>query len=623
MSSEKGDRYLQAWDAVGKLLDAGRSWSGRERNCAFLNTGDGRFVGVAGLLGLDQDYDSRALAVVDWDRDGDQDLWVSNRNGSRVRFLRNDIKQSNRSIAIRLEGTASNRDAIGARVTFFMKGTTESSMIKTVRAGEGYLSQTSKWLLFPLPEGHEMDFVQVNWPGGKQERFDGLQLGARMRLVEGTARASLLVDPPQPEIRSSSLVLPTPTDAARIIPHARLPLPTLNYFDIEGREASVSPDQGEEFVLLTLWASWCSPCLGELQELQANADQLKQRGITVLAVNIEDLEKDASGRATLVQRFLKKNRLLFRAGLGTSDLVEVLDVVQRTILGRQKSLPIPSSFLLDKNGDLIAIYKGRFEFQQMLADANAVGKAGTNDRDAALPFPGRWYVHPFAPDLFALPEKLLEASNEDAVFNYLQQHLGLGLARQGVNEDGSVLGATQIESRDRNAGRLYQKVGNRFAQKKRFKPAAEAFESALVFDPESYEIREKLAVTLQAQGADAKALIHLEELQRRRPGQVPVLNSLAWILASSGESSLRNASKAISYAQEACSLTQNQSAETLDTLAAAYAAAGQFSAAIESAGLALERAQESGDKKVMQAIEARLEYYREGQPFRSSSPNQP
>ena len=136
-ASEQGDRYLQAWDAIGKLLDAGRSWSGRERNVSFLNTADGRFASFSGLAGLDQDNDSRGVAVVDWDRDGALDLWVSNRDGSRVRFLRNTFAAENEFVSLSLEGKTVNRDAIGARVELLFGGDKRRSLSRTLRAGGG------------------------------------------------------------------------------------------------------------------------------------------------------------------------------------------------------------------------------------------------------------------------------------------------------------------------------------------------------------------------------------------------------------------------------------------------------------------------------------------------------
>ena len=77
-----------------------------------------RFANVSAVSGLDLIDDGRAAAVVDWDHDGDLDIWVSNRTGLQVRFLCNNLAGDHHFLAVRLEGrnVASKRDAIGARL---------------------------------------------------------------------------------------------------------------------------------------------------------------------------------------------------------------------------------------------------------------------------------------------------------------------------------------------------------------------------------------------------------------------------------------------------------------------------------------------------------------------------
>ena len=130
----------------------GISWSGHERNCCYLNTGDGRFANISAASGLDFMDDARACALVDWDHDGDVDLWSVNRTAPQVRMLRNDTPSDHHYLALRLEGRTCNRDAIGARVEVTLKDEQSGNpqMIKTLRAGEGFLSQSSKWLHFGL-----------------------------------------------------------------------------------------------------------------------------------------------------------------------------------------------------------------------------------------------------------------------------------------------------------------------------------------------------------------------------------------------------------------------------------------------------------------------------------------
>ena len=109
-------RYDVGWKALNTMLKSGRSLSGHERNCCFLNTRGGRFADISGVANIDFDDDGRVLALADWDFDGDIDFWIANRTGPQVRFLRNDDDNDFGFVAFMLEGTSCNRDAIGARL---------------------------------------------------------------------------------------------------------------------------------------------------------------------------------------------------------------------------------------------------------------------------------------------------------------------------------------------------------------------------------------------------------------------------------------------------------------------------------------------------------------------------
>ena len=161
MSHSRNDTSDRRADAtrpffeLSQMMQQGRSWSGRERNCCFLNTGARRFADISATSGLDFPDDARAVAVVDWDQDGDLDLWISNRSAPRLRFMRSELRSSTgalegtRFLAVRLagDGTTTNRDAIGARVEVYTDEAGERGprSARTLRAGEGFLSQSSKW----------------------------------------------------------------------------------------------------------------------------------------------------------------------------------------------------------------------------------------------------------------------------------------------------------------------------------------------------------------------------------------------------------------------------------------------------------------------------------------------
>ena len=77
--------YMRQWDQMALLLAQGHSMSGRERDCCFLNIGKHPFANVSSVTALDFPDDSRGIGLVDWDHDGDQDLWMSCRTAPRVR----------------------------------------------------------------------------------------------------------------------------------------------------------------------------------------------------------------------------------------------------------------------------------------------------------------------------------------------------------------------------------------------------------------------------------------------------------------------------------------------------------------------------------------------------------
>jgi hypothetical protein len=149
----------------------------------FLNQGNASFREVAGQAGrgFAQARVGRGLAAGDFDRDGDVDLLMTTNNGPAVLF-RNDQKSGNRSLRLRLVGTTSNRDAIGATVRIFHGGTSQSRM---VRSGSSYLSQSELPLTFGVGKRDRVERVVMTWPNGKTEEFKDVATGKAYDCVEG------------------------------------------------------------------------------------------------------------------------------------------------------------------------------------------------------------------------------------------------------------------------------------------------------------------------------------------------------------------------------------------------------------------------------------------------------
>ena len=159
------------------------SIASQQRNVFLRNDGRGGFDDVSGAVGLDLDQDGRSFGVLDIDRDGDPDLVVmAARQAPQVRVFRNDFARRGASLAIRLTGRASNRDAIGAQVSV---ETDTLRRTKVVHAGSGFLSQYSKELIVGLGSSTRIQKLTVAWPSGKTQVFTDVPLNVRLRLVEG------------------------------------------------------------------------------------------------------------------------------------------------------------------------------------------------------------------------------------------------------------------------------------------------------------------------------------------------------------------------------------------------------------------------------------------------------
>ena len=149
----------------------------------FRNTGKQTFEEIAGTAGLNDSalQSRRGAAFGDLNNDGLIDAVVFNQNGPPSIFL-NDTKASGHRVLFKLEGTTSNRAAIGARVTVYAGGV---ARIAEVRAGGSYISQNDLRLHFGLGLETRISKVEITWPNGKREELKDLAADAIYTIVEG------------------------------------------------------------------------------------------------------------------------------------------------------------------------------------------------------------------------------------------------------------------------------------------------------------------------------------------------------------------------------------------------------------------------------------------------------
>ena len=159
--AERSEEYENGWNAINQFIREDYSWNGREPNVFYVRR-NGRYYDFSGVSGLNCALDSRAFAVTDLDGDGNLDLLLKSRLGPQVKAFRNDSAGGRQSLAIRLVGMKSNRDAIGARVEV-------DGVVKFLQAGSGYISQHTKALHFGLSDAGEASKISILWPSGARQ----------------------------------------------------------------------------------------------------------------------------------------------------------------------------------------------------------------------------------------------------------------------------------------------------------------------------------------------------------------------------------------------------------------------------------------------------------------------
>lgn len=156
----------------------------------YANDRDGTFTNVAAGAGI-LTGDSRGSAVADYDGDGDLDIAVVNqhvcgntRPACSLQLLRNDTPAAGRWLKLRLTGTRSNRDAIGAVVRVRAGGLT---MMRQVKGGSGGHSQSALTVHFGLGPARAADVVEIDWPSGLRTRWRRQEANRLIPVIEGQA----------------------------------------------------------------------------------------------------------------------------------------------------------------------------------------------------------------------------------------------------------------------------------------------------------------------------------------------------------------------------------------------------------------------------------------------------
>ena len=615
--------YLQGWRSLSNLMKEDYSFSGRERHNAFLNCGNGKFADISGAAGFDFPEDGRAIALTDWNFDGKEDLWISNRTAPRVRLLLNQSPDSNHFIALKLigNGKSTNTDAIGARITITSKD--QPQLMRSLHAGDSFLSQSSGWIHFGLGDADTIQTLTIAWPGGETESIKGLQTDRFYTVEQGQGSGTVWKQPETAPLVHRSIEVPKPTTTARVLFTYPVPLPELNL------PRSNSPR------LINLWASWCAPCRSELKEWTKEEKRFRRSGLNIEALCIDELNGSSSEPDTTAQDFMKSIAYPYSWSMASTQQVNRLDYTQRAMLDRWIELPVPCSFLVDDEGLVQAFYRGPVSTDQIIADLKLIGAPPQKRAAAAIPFPGRWNSPPQPVPASRFVSQYLNRDDANGAISYLNKMLDfsnqLGATDTEIGKRNLTLGMLLSDSNATGAAiphlqkamlLLPTNLGSRrrlaaiLSSGKQFDKALEIIKQALALAPRDAGLLYQYA-TLNLQLKNFPASIKgYTSVLRIEPNNLLAANNLAWIQSTNPDAEIRNGEQALKLAIKICEQTKYRQPQFLTTLSAAYAETGRFEEAVKAANQAKGIFLKAGKSDLAKKCQLRAEQFARSEPWR-------
>jgi Flp pilus assembly protein TadD/peroxiredoxin len=597
----KGTAYDEAWRAINYLL-VHESIASHQRNVFLRNDGRGGFDEVSGSVGLDLDQDGRSFAVLDIDRDGDPDLVVmAARQAPQLRVFRNDFAPRGASLAIRLTGTTSNRDAIGARV---IVETDRLKRTKIVQAGSGFLSQHSKELLFGLGTSGQIRTLTIEWPSGRRQAFNDVPLNVRLRLVEGgaleqepfaSASPASPASPAGRETRSTPPRIDSPSSPAPMPEgtwlYEPVPAPDFSCADLTAQTRSLGALRGTPAVLL-FWSSEAAGSRAAIGAIASGRDALSKAGIGALAIAL-DPPAD-----------LAKVRAMAPAGVAvlpaTPELALSYALLHRHLFMNRQDLRLPTAMLVDAAGRVVKIYRGATDVSLIVRDAGAIEVSPEQRLSRAMPFTGTRYSQPPARNYLPYGRELLDQGLDaaaTAVFQRAAQaspsastlyRLGTLLARSG-DAAGARAAYERALGLQPDLAEASNDLGALLARESDIEGAIVRFREALIAAPEYPDALNNLGYALLLTGHEAEARTLYEKALALQPDFPEALNNLGMLLGRAGD-----LDRAERYFRDALTRRADYG-EAANNLALVLVARGDAAAAVRLLESFLEKTPQSED----------------------------
>jgi Tfp pilus assembly protein PilF/peroxiredoxin len=578
LERQVGTAYDDAWRATNRLLMRHGSQASHERNVLLRNDGHGGFEEISGVAGLDLEEDGRAFSVFDYDNDGDADVVLASpRSSPELRLFRNDFAAGNHSLGVRLVGTKSNRDAIGARVTVV---TDQGSVTRVVKAGSGFISQHSKTLLFGLGASTRVAKISIVWPSGHAQSLPETGVNQQLVVTENSdqARGEPFVTAQAPSRSAAAAPAKSAVLSGATWLYQGYPAPDFALRDASGREHSLAAHAGHPLALL-FWATWAPPSRALLDALGRQQRALAAAGGQALAVSVDGQDKAAD-----VQTVSKAVGVPI--AIADKDFAGMYSLLHRYLFDRREDLRLPTLFLINGRGEIVRVYHEPAAVANIADDIARIDVPAPERLARSLPFKGTFYAAPGERNYFQYGLELSEQGYDAAAlvaFEHVAKvdpsaitfyNLGTLYMRRGRTADARAAfeRALQLQKDYADAN---NSLGALLAQGGDVPAAIERFRAALVAKPQFPDAMNNLGFTLFQTGNAAQARELYEKALALQPVFPEALNNLGIYYGTQ-----RDLDRALTYFQQA--VDQRASfGEAANNLALVLAARGETAKAID------------------------------------------
>ena len=456
--------YEQGWNAINELIRSDGTWSGYERNILYANNRDGTFSDVSAVAGLDFLEDGRSFALADFDHDGRLEIALKSRNAPQLRLLKNVVEGLPPSISLRLQGTKSNRDAIGASITVEVGRLKQSRMLQ---AGSAFLSQHSKDVLFGLGREKGPVHAEIHWPSGLVQELRNLPINHRIWVKEGAE--PFRTEPfkpgrrqnPFPKVVQTGEPLPDKVETWLLVP---VPTPAFSLPDVTGKVRSVKDFKGRP-VVVHFWTTQSLECQAQMSALEETYPHWSGQGWDLLALNVDtSIPPGPQEEAAPTERldlFLQRHRFSFPILRGSEDIAAIHNILFRQLFDRHRDMALPTSFLINEEGYIVKVYQGRLDPAHVQQDVRRIPKSDAERLARALPFP-----------------------NPHQTLSFGRNHLSSGALfyQRGYLDQAEVFFRLALENDPSSAEALYG-IGSAYLNQNKNAAAREMFEKCVTLQP--------------------------------------------------------------------------------------------------------------------------------------------